>query len=226
MNKAKEIFLKIKAAFDLPIAAPVAAPVAPIVAPVTATAQVFKLKDGSDVTITIDDPAVSAAPDAGDLVSIAGAPAPAGDYELEDGTKFTTDATGAITVITPIDPLTQPDFVAPVQTLEERIAAIEAKINSTQAQQPSPIGMSAEDAIILKAELVTAQAKLAKHDETITGLFELVEVLTQEPTALPVTLSGNKKEKFDKAESREKRFERMGKALTQLRNKSKNPAIQ
>lgn len=216
---AKDIWLKVKAIFDAPIVAPPIAPAPnPIVAPVAAATDTpFKLKDGTDITIGIDDPAVSALPDAGDIVKIAGAPAPAGDYTLEDGTTFTTDATGAITVLTAMAPMTQPEFVAPpVPTLEQRLATLEAEL--AKLKTPAmPTGMATE------AQLQAATQKIDKQDEIIKGLFELTEKFVDMPTADPITLSGNKKDKFDKAEAREKKFERIGQAISDLKNKSRNP---
>jgi hypothetical protein len=142
----KTLLKRIKDAFlgEAIPAAPVAPPAAPVQAatPITTgIASPFKLKDGTDITITIDDPAVSSVPDPGDMVMINGAPAPAGDYELEDGSKFTVDSTGMITVFTATAPVTQPEFVAPPTppTLEERVKALEAK-GGFSSSTPAPIG--------------------------------------------------------------------------------------
>jgi len=269
---AKDILKKIKAAFEAPIVPAAAA------APVVPTPTVFKLKDGTEVGILIDDPAVSTAPDAGDIVTIAGVPAPAADYELEDGTKITVDATGAITLVVAPTPVTQPDFTAPVaKTLEERIAAIEAKISvpasMSAAGEPFILtaevvaGMYAKFAtgtpeerlanieIMIKAlmecnfgyeirkgqdaaaiqvykdtltpmqtavasqtqALQAADQKITKQDETIKGLFELVEKLVDEPMTDPGTLTGQKKDQFDRMTAKEERLQKLADAMKKLK---------
>lgn len=274
---AKEILAKVRALFDAPIVAPPIVPAAAAVPPPaapTGVATPFKLADGTDITITIDDPSVSTAPDAGDIVMIAGVPAPAGDYTLQDGTTFTTDATGAITVITMPTPATQPAFVAPpALTLEDRIKAIEVRINapgvmaavdgvgglttdqlqamyakfatgSTEERVSNleimmkalmdnsfgyQIRQGQENAAIqaykdtlapmittmseYKAKLETAEAKVGKQDGIISGLFELVEKLVDEPSAEPVTLTGNQKIKFDRMSAKEERMKGYAKAI-------------
>lgn len=49
--------------------------------------------------------------------------------------------------------------------------------------------------------------RIKKQDETIKGLFDLAEALIGEPTAPPVTLNGNKKEKFDRLQKKDEKFE-------------------
>src|ERR1051325_2752781 len=52
----------------------------------------------------------------------------------------------------------------------------------------------------------TQQQTILKHEETIKGLFDLVENLVELPTADPVTLTGRHKEKFDKQSARDERL--------------------
>lgn len=57
------------------------------------------------------------------------------------------------------------------------------------------------------AKITEQELKIAKQDEIITGLFELTEAMVKEPTADPKTLTGTKKEQFDRQDKREKKFE-------------------
>lgn len=45
--------------------------------------------------------------------------------------------------------------------------------------------------------LQAATQKVDKHEAVIAGLFEIVEELTKVPSVDPVTLVGNKKDKFE-----------------------------
>lgn len=58
----------------------------------------------------------------------------------------------------------------------------------------------------------------AKQQETIAGLFELCEKLVELPTVDPVTLTGNKKERFERTEKREKKFEAIAAAIKASKN--------
>lgn len=197
---AKEILSKVKALFEAPVAPTIPAP-APAVPIVPATLATYKLKDGTEISISGDTV------DVGCMVTIGGAPAPSGDYELEDGKKITVDTTGTITLVVAPEPITQPDFVdqpAPstleqrAKKLEESIAAIESRISGFESQ---PNGFD--------AYMETATKKMEKQEEVIKGLFELVEKLVEMPVADPLTLTGNLKEKFDKANAKGERIKRM-----------------
>ena len=260
-QSAKDILLKVKALFDAPIVAPVAAaPVAPV-APIV-TGVPFKLKDGTEITIAVKD-TVTNAPSATDAVTIAGAPAPAGDYELEDGSKITVDAGGAISVVTPMEPVTQPDFVAPVAaptapapviltaeavqamyakfatgTAEERLSNLEIMIKALmdsnfgyqirQGQENAAIQAYKDSLIPMQAatatqatQLLAAEQKITKQDEVIKGLFELAEKLAELPSADPVTLTGRKKEQFERSNAKEEKIKGIANAITALKSKNK-----
>lgn len=76
------------------------------------------------------------------------------------------------------------------------------------------------------AAMAAAEAKVVKQDEIITGMFELLTELMATPTTTPVTLTGVAKERFEKQQGREQKFEKLGAALSELRNKKKkNPAV-
>lgn len=81
-------------------------------------------------------------------------------------------------------------------------AAIEV-YKDTIATTPS-LTIDAMSAVFAKAEKAEEQAKIiARHEETIKGLFELVEKLVEMPGADPVTLTGGKKEKFERSQKKE-----------------------
>lgn len=117
--------LKAEAAkFDIaPVAAPLVAPVAPAAPVVLKEA---KTKDGKSISydgelaagtvVTVIDAATSAA-----------SPLPVGDYELEDGTKFTVTEAGKIAVVTPVV------VAAPVQ--EPAVAGDMAKMSIQMSEQ-------------------------------------------------------------------------------------------
>lgn len=89
-------------------------------------------------------------------------------------------------------------------------AAVQAYKDSV-ALQVSSLMASSQTAIDEQKAINT------KQQETITGLFELVEKLVEVPTADPVTLTGNKKEQFERADKREKKFENIAAALKQVK---------
>lgn len=201
----KELLLKVKGLFESPL------PVAPAADP---TAKTFKLKDGSEISVTMAGADLAAA----DTVTIAGAPAPAADYELEDGTKITVDETGAITAVTMAEPLTQPDFVAPVElSVEDRLSAMEKDIASMKSAMNMAAPVQLEDVKVLQKpfenQLAAADQKISKQNEVIKGLFELVEAMSKEPSAEPVTLTEAQKQKFDKVKNKDDRLKRMAEAI-------------
>lgn len=257
----KTLLQKIKAFFDAPIVA--VAPVTP--ATPVGTATPFKLQDGSDVMITIEDPTVSMTPDAGDVVTIAGAPAPDASYTLEDGSTFTT-AGGSITVFTPPVPVTQTSEqlaaaaeaarLAALPTVltaeiveamyakfatgtpEERLANLEIMMKAVmESNFGYDIRKGQENAAIqiykdtlanataaIAPTMATALAKIEKQDEVIKMQFELLEQIIATPTGDPITLTGSRKDRFDKLQGRENKFAEMAAAFDKAKNKNKNPA--
>lgn len=109
MSKTKELLDKVRALLNLKFddmtpAAPPAASMAP------PAGTPYTLQDGSTINIV----QAGSTPAAGDMVTINGAPAPAGTYTLQDGSTLTTDATGAISAYTPAAPVTaDPGMQAP-----------------------------------------------------------------------------------------------------------------
>lgn len=84
----------------------------------------------------------------------------------------------------------------------------------------APAAPSMEDmgSMFAKAEKFDAQtAIIARHEETIKGLFELIEKLVELPTAEPKTLTGNKKENFERAKKKEEYFEGIAASLKKIK---------
>lgn len=252
---AKEILLKIKAAFDGTATAPVppVVPAAPA-ALATPTAKAYKLQDGvTDIVIN----QAGETPAVGDTVMISGAPAPANTYTLQDGATIIVDAGGVITTYTamaaPPPPPPAPAPAQPITLSAEEFAAMVAKfaVGSTEermgnmevmlkalmecnfgyeirkGQEAAAIEAYKESLAPLQTSLEAATAQMQsafekaeaqqeeinKHKQTIKDLFELVELLVQEPNADPVTLTGAKKEKFDKMTARDERLAKIADAV-------------
>lgn len=245
---AKEIFAKIKDAFNAPIVA-----AAPTVPPAP-TVKPYKLQDGTEISIT----QASETPAAGDMVSINGLAAAEGLYTLEDGSTITVDGTGMIVAYTPAVTLAAPPTPAPAVPVpppapaqpvtlsaeevkamyekfatgstEERMSNLETMVKALmecsfgyeirkgieqEAVQAYKDSVALQvSSLMASSEKVEAQEKIiAKHEETIKGLFELVEKLVELPTADPVTLTGNKKALFEKMNAKEERMTRIADAL-------------
>lgn len=105
-------------------------------------------------------------------------------------------------------------------TPEERIANLELVAKALmeysfgwqirEAEQKA----TADQAInVYKQGLVTTQATLAKHEQTIQALFDLVDFMSKEPESDPKTLSGNKKDRFEKLTKRDEKFNRLADAI-------------
>ena len=245
----KELLKKIKAAFLGEIIPP-APPVPP-----TPTAKLYKLQDGTEISIT----QAGDVPAAGDTVTIGGIPAPANTYTLDNGAVIVVDATGVITTYTamaaapptppPVPPapaqpvtLSAEEFQAMVAkfatgSTEERIANLEIMTKALmecnfgyeirKGQEAQAIEAYKESLAPLQTSLEAATAKfetankivetqqqtILKHEETIKGLFDLVEKLIELPTADPLTLTGRQKEKFDKQSSRDEKLQRIAEAV-------------
>lgn len=88
----------------------------------------------------------------------------------------------------------------------------------TIAATPSMEQMSS---LFAKAEKADEQAMvITRHEETIKQLLELTQQLVELPTDDPKTLTGQKRENFERAEKREKKFESIAAALKQVKAKN------
>lgn len=96
-------------------------------------------------------------------------------------------------------------------------AAIEV-YKDTLATTPT-VTIEQMSSVFAKAEKADEQAKaIERHEETIKLLLELTQQLVELPTEDPKTLTGTKKENFDRTEKREKKFESIAAALKQVKS--------
>jgi hypothetical protein len=233
MTNPKETLLKIKELFSKKFDAPVP-PTPPVdttaPADTTTTPPVmfsWAIDGGNPVYVNCADDGMEDI-DSGDSVyadEAMSAPYPDGDYKVT-GTDFGfTVSGGAVTSVTDPDAkgpgpsiesgaaATQPDQTMtanPESSIEQRLANLEARISKYETSD-----------YVKSEELQKATSKIEKQDEVIKGLFELAEKLIEEPTAEPVTLTGVKKEKFDRSAKREEKFQSVLDALKEAKNNKK-----
>lgn len=165
MSKIKDMVSAFKAQFfdGTPLTpAPAPTPAAPTPQALNTD---YQLKDGTPVTIDKLE--------IGGTVLMGGMPAPAGEYELADGTKCTIGEGGLITAITPAA------AAEPVFNMAAVELAIAKAINSYKEEM-------ATERLTASQKLSTAESKITKQQETITGLFGLIEQLAETPTSEPV----------------------------------------
>jgi hypothetical protein len=201
---AKEILNKVRSLFAEPI--PPAAPAIPAEPgePIdTPTGVDCPLQDGR---IMHCDPDMNV----GAKCTIDGQPTPAGDYVMQDGSVMTVDENSTVANVAAPSPMTtdvptEPTFEERLKLLEDAIAKLSAPV--------LPTGLATE------VQLKAAEKRIEKQDEVIKGLFELAEKLAETPTAEPKTLTGTKKDQFEKRLAKEQKLEEIGNAITQLKNK-------
>lgn len=145
---------------------------APTPAPVIPAAQsAVKTKDG--IEVSVDKMEV------GGVVMIAGAPAAAGEIELEDGTKVTIGEGGVISAIVPGAAPEAPDFTKQFSEITEKLTGYEQRFSQYEQK------ISAYDQQFAKQ---TEQLNAA--NSSIVKLLEIVEKLAETPTAAPASTSG------------------------------------
>lgn len=206
MSKVSEIVARIKRElFDgTPMPAPTAVAQAAPVQPQTPTAPTqlqtdYQLKDGTP--IQVDKLEI------GGTALINGMPAPAGEHELADGTKITVGEGGVITLVTPAM------AAAPALTMAE----VELAINNALTKYKEE----------LDAERLAAQQALAKDGGVmkevmdkqaaqIKGLFEIIEKLTEMPTADPIE-NGHQSFMKEKAQGKEEKRQVLVNAFKKLK---------
>jgi len=66
-------------------------------------------------------------------------------------------------------------------------------------------------------ELAAANQKIEKYGKVIEGMFTLIEKITELPTAEPKTLTGLKKEKFDRVNEKEAKIEIIAAAMREIK---------
>jgi hypothetical protein len=212
---ALETLKAIKDKFFAP--APVVVPAAPAEAAAPApapapAAKTYKLQDGTEIAIA----QAGETPAVGDAVTVAGAPAPAGVHTLEDGATITVDEAGVITAYTPAAPVTNDMSTAPAPVAVAPVIAPTPTLMEDHSEKFSAIDIE----LVKVYNLITAQQNIiAKYEETIKGLFEIVEQVVTTPTADPATLTGEKKERFVRySEKHEQSLNKFSKALKTLKS--------
>lgn len=105
-------------------------------------------------------------------------------------------------------------------TSEDRLSNIETMLKSLmeynfgyqiqQASQQEAIVAYRDSIATLQAsaqKITDQELKINQHGEMIGQVLELSEALVAEPTTTPVTLNGNKKEKFDRMQKKDEKFQ-------------------
>lgn len=165
----KEKFAEIKALiFDAPVAP--AMPTAPAPAAPAGTVQVYTLMDGTEISIA----QAGATPAVGDVVTIAGAPAPGGNLTLADGSSITVDASGAISALgVAAGPVTQDltTIPKPAPTMEQRVAALEGLLAKTNAYT-IPAAQTAMSEMTAKFAVGDVESRVANLEVMAKALME------------------------------------------------------
>jgi hypothetical protein len=118
-------------------------------------------------------------------------------------------------------------------TPEDRIANLELVCKALmeynfgwQIRQAQEAASTTEAINIYKQDLATAQAqvtaaktKMESQEVKLKGLFDLMEALVEIPSADPKTVTGARKEVFDKHNAKEQRLQAMSDAIKAARNK-------
>lgn len=169
---------------------------APAPAPVQEHSE-YQLKDGTAVAITELAP--------GGVVTVGDAPAPAGEHELADGTKLTVGDGGVITAVAPA-PGQEPQedmgkkFEAQFAEINQKFSAYEQRFTEQQES------------------LQKLSDSFNKTNETIVHLVGIIEKMSQEPTADPVSQSQNNFQ-TQKAVSREEKRKELASLFAKIKNK-------
>lgn len=250
MNVVQELIKKAKEKFNIGVtpvtaAAPVATPppVTPpaVVPPAPAVFADYTLKSGT--VVKCDQLAV------GGTMMIGEVPAPAGEYELADGTKVTVAEGGSITAVTPSPEMAQQQAQAQINTMneavkkfasgtdQERMANLEViakalmeynfgwdmRRATEEATKAAAIDIykTGFEAKVKAAEdkVTAAETLLAKQAETITALFEIMEKLTEIPGADPIETSKNSF-KAENEKTRQSRLTNLAANLSKLKKVS------
>ena len=102
----------------------------------------------------------------------------------------------------------------------QEAAAIEV-YKDTIGAKPT-ITIEEMSSVFAKAETFNEQvASIKRHEETIKQLLGLTEQLVELPTAEPVTLTGGKKEKFDRQNDKDARIQKMADAVKAMKEEAK-----
>jgi hypothetical protein len=196
---AQEAILKIKALFEDNVA-----PVEEVQAEETKVEETkvemaeYSLMDGTKVEIS--------ALEIGGLVTIEGQPAPAGDHELMDGTEITLDESGKIIEIeTKVEEVT-PEVdteLGDKKDYEEKMAELSEQFAAKLAEL-----IEAKDASDLKVLELESKVK-----QGFAQVAELIEALSNVPSADPIQKPSNFSEFISNNDIKEERLNKYRQAL-------------
>ena len=198
----KEALKQIKALFeDMPQVVEPVAPVAPVAPEVTKVEMAeYSLVDGTKVMIS--------ALEIGGMVEMAdGTPAPQGEHQLMDGTIIQVDELGyIIEIASPKEDVIEEEPVAPAEPVEP------AQDTTAMIQELK------DDYEKKKMELDAKIAKLeSKVKEGFAQVAELVEALSNTPTAEPTQKSANAFQSY--VSTNDSKYERLEKYRNAILNK-------
>ena len=196
--KANEIVKKLRQTFDeLQKVKAADVPTDPNAAPPAQSGVKAKLKDGTEIEIS--EIAV------GGIVTSGGTPLPAGEYELEDGTKMVIGDNGAITEIkpktdaAPSTPAPAPTSAPTSQGMSEML--YESVIGRFVKEEFGTFKTSTTEKFAqYENKFAEYEKKLAKATKVIEGLINLTQTLADTPTGEPdpVTKRGSFSKNNDK----------------------------
>lgn len=153
----------------------------------------YQLKDGTPVSIDKIE--------AGGVVMLNGQPAPAGQYELADGTMLMVGEGGVISEIMAAAPAAPAvDYTKQFSAIDEKFAAYEARFTETTGQ------------------LNKLSEAFTKQSESLQSLIGIVGKIVEAPTADPVG-DGHKKFQTDKETSKEEKRKELAELFKKIKNK-------
>jgi len=199
---AQEAILKIKALFEENNAAPVEevkAEETPIVEETKVEMAEYSLMDGTKVEIT-------ALEIGGSVTMPDGTPAPAGEHELDDGTQIQLDENGIIIEISSKEEEVVPEVDTEIEAKKEE----DKKIAEMQEQFEAQIAE-------LKAAKEVSDAKVLELENKVKQGFaqvaELIEALSNVPSADPIQKPNNFSEFVSNNDIKEERLNKYRQAL-------------
>jgi len=202
---AQEAILKIKALFE-DNAAPVNEEVAaePIVEETKVEMAEYSLMDGTKVEIS--------ALEIGGFVTIEGAPAPAGDHELMDGTEITLDESGKIIEI-------ETKVVEATPEVDTEIEAGADKMEKKKDEMAEQF--AAQIAELIEAKNLSDAKVLDLENKVKQGfaqVAELIEALSNTPSEDPIKKPNSFNEFVNTKGIKEQRLEKYRNAILNTKN--------
>lgn len=172
---------------------------------VEAPAPVYKLADGSEVTIDRLE--------IGGTVHLNGEPAPEGELTLEDGTKITVGVNGVITALTL--PATADTVVPAPDPVEEMNRRFSEELQSIRTE----LGTHRQEFSSLQTAFGEAKQTIGRQQETISQLLQVVEQLAAVPTAPPAEPARNtfQRQGAEREAQKDERIKKYAAALKTLR---------